>query len=151
LLIDESQEVHDICFNELRILSSAHFDSECLVTTVLCGDSKLTNRFASTNLLPLASRIRARMILKPLQKDDLLDFLQHLLECSGAPHLMTQSLTYALIDHCAGNLRILTSMAADLLSAAVAKDLKQLDEKLFIELFNSKPRATAKKTSRKKR
>lgn len=151
LLIDESQEVYDICFNELRILSSAHFDSECLLTTVLCGDSRLTDRFSSGNLLPLASRVRARMILDPLNRNDLLAFLNHLLERAGAPHLMTPTLCEALVDHCAGNLRILTSMAADLLAAAVNKELKQLDEKLFFELFSTIPCASnAKRSSRKK-
>jgi len=150
LLIDESQEVYDICFNELRILSSSHFDSECLLTTVLCGDSRLTNRFSSGNLLPLASRIRARTILEPLERDDLLGFLGHLLERAGAPHLMTPELCSALVDHCAGNLRILTSMAADLLGAAVNQELTQLDEKLFIEIFSTKPRASTKRKPRKK-
>lgn len=151
LLIDESQEVYDICFNELRILSSAHFDSECLLTTVLCGDSRLTDRFAAANLLPLASRIRVRMILEPMDRDTLQGFLHHLLSNAGAPHLMTPDLCNVLVDHSAGNLRILTSMAAELLSAAVDRELKQLDEKLFIEVFSSKPRPSAPKKPPRKR
>jgi type II secretory pathway predicted ATPase ExeA len=151
LLIDESQEVYDICFSELRILASAHFDSECLLTTVLCGDSRLTERFASSNLLPLASRIRARMILEPLDRDNLLGFLEHLLERAGAPHLMTPPLCQALVDHCAGNLRILSSMAADLLNAAADRELTQLDEKLFIEFFSTNSRTLkSKKPSRRR-
>ena len=151
LLIDESQEVYDTCFNELRILASAHFDSECLLTTVLCGDSRLTERFASSNLLPLASRIRARMILEPLDRDNLLGFLSHLLERAGAPHLMTPALCQTLVDHSAGNLRILTAMAADLLGAAVDRELTQLDEKLFIEIFSTNPRALNPKKSSRRR
>jgi type II secretory pathway predicted ATPase ExeA len=150
LLIDESQEVYDICFNELRILASAHFDSECLLTTVLCGDSRLTERFASSNLLPLASRIRARMILEPLDRDNMLGFLSHLLERAGAPHLMTPELCQALVDHSAGNPRILSAMAADLLSAAVDRELPKLDEKLFIEIFSTNPRALKPKKSRRR-
>ena len=152
LLIDESQEVYDICFNELRILASAHFDSECLLTTVLCGDSRLSERFASSNLLPLASRIRARLILEPLDRDNMLAFLVHLLERAGAPHLMTPELCQALVDHSAGNPRILSAMAADLLGAAVDRELTHLDEKLFIEIFSSNPRAlNAKNASRRRR
>ena len=152
LLIDESQEVCDICFNELRILASAHFDSECLLTTVLCGDSRLSERFASSNLLPLASRIRARLILEPLDRDNMLAFLVHLLERAGAPHLMTPELCQALVDHSAGNPRILSAMAADLLGAAVDRELTHLDEKLFIEIFSSNPRAlNAKNASRRRR
>jgi hypothetical protein len=80
------------------------------------------------------------MNLEPLDRKNLHDFLAHLLECAGAPHLMTPGLRDALVDHCAGNLRILTAMAADLLSAAVDRELAQLDEKLFIEVFSANPR-----------
>lgn len=146
LLIDESQEVYDTCFSELRIISSAHFDSECLLTSVLCGDSRLTERFASPNLLPLASRIRTRIILEPLDRNDMLDLLEHLLKRAGAPHLITPQLCEALVDHSAGNPRILTAMAAELLGAAAAKQLSQLDEKLFIETFSQKNRARSRTT-----
>lgn len=151
LLIDESQEVYDICFNELRILASAHFDSECLLTTVLCGDSRLTERFASSNLLPLASRIRARLILEPLDRDNMRDFLEHLLQRAGAPHLMTPELCQTLVEHSAGNPRILSAMAADLLSAAVDRELSLLDEKLFIEIFSANPRTLNAKNASKRR
>lgn len=135
LLIDEAQEVASTCLNELRLLGSAHFDSEILLTTILCGDNRLTKRFRTPQLLPLGSRIRTRLVLEPLSVVDLLAYLDHLLEKAGASHLMTDDLRRVLAEHSAGNLRVLTSMGAELLAVAAARQLRQLDEHLFLEHY----------------
>lgn len=134
LLVDEAQEMATACLNELRLLGSAHFDSECLLTTVLCGDTRLTDRFRSRDLLPLGSRIRTRMPLAPLSHEELLDFLDHLLDRSGAPHLMTEGLRHTLVEHAVGNPRVLCNMAEDLLTVAAQRDQEVLDEQLFLEV-----------------
>ncbi len=51
LLIDEAQEMATVCMNELRLLGSAHFDSRCLLTTIICGDSRLPGRFRQSDLV----------------------------------------------------------------------------------------------------
>lgn len=140
LLIDEAQEVLTGCLNELRLLGSAHFDSECLLTTVLCGDTRMPERFRTPELMPLGSRIRTRLLLEPLGRDDLLAFLDHLLVRAGAPHLLTDDLHNVLVDHAAGNLRVLTTMAAEMLATAAARKLKQLNEALFLDVFSRQPR-----------
>jgi type II secretory pathway predicted ATPase ExeA len=142
LLVDEAQEVDTTCLNELRILSSAHFDSECLLTTVLCGDKRLSDRFRTRELLPLGSRIRTRLTLEPYSKAELRDFVDHILVRAGAPGLMSEPLRDVLVDHAAGNPRVLVNMAADLLAVAAHRGLPQLDEHLFVEVFaaRSKPR-----------
>jgi hypothetical protein len=43
------------------------------------------------------------------------------------------------VDHAGGNLRVLTSLAAELLDRAAEKELVQLDEKLFLEVFSRPP------------
>jgi len=48
---------------------------------------------------------------------------------------MTKELITTLAEHAAGNYRILMTMAGELLDAAVQRDLKQLDEKLYLEVF----------------
>lgn len=150
LLIDEAQAVLTPCLNELRLLGSAHFDSECLLTTVLCGDTRLPDRFRSRELLPLGSRIRTRFILEPLNRDHLLDFLEHMLDRAGAPQLITESLRQALVDHAAGNPRVLSAMGAELLEAAARSQRAQLDEQLYLEVFSrsKKPKRSRKHASR---
>ena len=48
---------------------------------------------------------------------------------------MTAQLRHTLCDHAAGNYRILTTMAAELLAAAAQRELPQLDEKLYFDVF----------------
>jgi type II secretory pathway predicted ATPase ExeA len=143
LLVDEAQEVSSACLTELRLLQSARFDSESLLFTLLCGDSRLPERFRTPELLPLGSRIRARLHLEALSPADLEDYLAFALSHAGAPHLMTPELVKTLAAHALGNLRVLNQMAAELLAAATERDLPRLDENLYFDLFSpptSRPR-----------
>lgn len=139
LLIDEAQEMLSGCLNELRLLNSVNFDSQNLLTTVICGDDRLPERFRTRTLVSLGSRMQFRLKLDPYTRDDLLDYMGHCLNQAGAPHLMTKTLIKTLVDHCAGNLRVLNNMAAELLASGIEKELSQLDEKLFIEVFSRQP------------
>jgi hypothetical protein len=49
-----------------------------------------------------------------------------------------------LVDHAAGNPRVLTTMGADLLAEAAKQDRRQLDEALFLEVFSRHPRRPGK-------
>jgi type II secretory pathway predicted ATPase ExeA len=138
LIIDEAQEMLTCSLNELRLLGSAHFDSQCLLTTVVCGDMRLAERFRSGPLVSLGSRMHHRMMLEPYGRQVLLDYLEHVLNAAGAQHLMTQALMEVLADHCAGNLRLLNNMAAELLLAGARAERPQLDEKLYLEVFSRK-------------
>lgn len=144
LLIDEAQEMPASCLNEARLLSSTHFDSQCILTAILCGDARLPERFRSDELISLGTRLRARFILEPLSIQHLLAYLCHALEQAGAPHLMTEPLMETLAAHCLGNLRVLNLTAAELLETAAQRDLPQLDEKLFLETFPRSPRSNKK-------
>jgi len=139
LLIDEAQEMLTGCLNELRLLSSTDFDSQNLLTTVICGDTRLPERFRARSLISLGSRMQFRLKLEPYTREDLLDYLEHSLNQAGAPQLMTQTLMKTVVDHCAGNQRVLNNMAAELLAMGLKKEASQLDEKLFLEVFSRKP------------
>ena len=135
LVIDEAQEMQPSILNELRLLCAADLDSRCLLTVVLAGDSRLTEKFRAPELLPLGSRIRVRMTLQPATPQELLECLRHGLAQAGNTHLMTPELMTTLTEHAAGNYRILMMMAAELLDAGIQRDVRQLDEKLYLEVF----------------
>ena len=135
LLIDEAQEVASDCLTELRLLQSASFDSQSLLFTVLCGDTRLPQRFRTPELLPLGSRIRARLELAALSPQELVSYLEFALQKAGAPQLIAPELVHTLAAHAHGNLRVLTHMAGELLSAAAEKNLPRIDEQLYFELF----------------
>ena len=60
---------------------------------------------------------------------------------------MTPQLRHTLCDHAAGNYRILTTMAAELLAAATQRDLPQLDEKLYLEVFSLPETSTPRRAA----
>jgi hypothetical protein len=62
--------------------------------------------------------------------------VDHLLDRAGNPGLLTDGLKGVLVSHSGGNPRILCSMVADLLAAAVHQDHPHLDEQLFLEVFD---------------
>ena len=86
-------------------------------------------------MIPLGSRIRTRLASEFASRDELLACLEHLLAGAGNASLMTPALRQILCDHAAGNYRILTTMAAELLAVAAQRDLPSLDEKLYLEVF----------------
>lgn len=147
LLVDEAQEMLSACLNEIRLLTSDHFDSKCLLTTVLCGDTRLPQRFRTAQLASLGTRMGLRQMIEPYRPEQLLMFLEHALSQAGAGHLMTKGLKQTLAEHAAGNLRVLNSMGAELLSAATEKQLSRLDEKLFFEVFSTQRSAGARKVN----
>lgn len=139
LLIDEAQEMSTGCLKEIRLLTSQCFDSQCLLTTVFSSDMQLPHRFRDPELVSLGSRMRVRLSLEPHEKPELVHYLRHCLEKAGTPSLMTDGLMATLAEHASGNLRLLNSMAAELLDAAAREQLHKLDEQLFIKTFTRQP------------
>ncbi|MBU4154403.1 MAG: ATP-binding protein [Proteobacteria bacterium] len=148
LLIDEAQEMASVCMNELRLLGSAHFDSRCLLTTIICGDTRLPGRFRQSDLVSLGSRIRVRNVIEPYHRQELMGYLEHSLQQAGADHLMSVPLKEALVEHSSGNLRVLNNMAAELLTKAAQEEQPQMDEKLFFSTFSQGASPAKRKKSR---
>ena len=148
LLIDEAQDMLTSVLSELRILSSGKFDAETYLTVVLAGDSRLADRFRHPELLPIGSRIRTRLVLDYASQDELRDILRHALKKAGAPKLLTENLQEVLVDHAAGNYRVLMTMAGELLMAACERELPAIDEKLYLELFEERSTGRRSKNRR---
>lgn len=144
LLIDEAQEMLLPVLAELRLLASTRLDSHVLLTVVLAGDGRLVERFRSDELLPLGSRMRVRLTLERATPEELADTLRHAMAKAGAAKLMTPDLVTVLCDHALGNHRTLMNLASELLAVAAQRDLRHLDEKLFLDAFAAPPPAEAK-------
>jgi type II secretory pathway predicted ATPase ExeA len=142
LVIDEAQEMRPVVLNELRLLVSDALDARSLLTVVLAGDLRLPEKFRSPELIPLGSRIRCRTKLESLSPDALAACLRHAIAEAGNPALMTESLITALAEHASGNLRVLMSMAQELLEQAARENLHQLDDELYFKTFAPTPAST---------
>jgi type II secretory pathway predicted ATPase ExeA len=144
LIIDEAQEMKPVVLAELRLISSMDLDARSVLTVVLCGDGRLPEKFRSPELLPIASRIRVRLPMEYATRDELLACLEHVIDKAGNARLMTTELMATLVEHAAGNYRVLMTMAGEMLDAAVQREAKHLDEKLYFDVFAT-PAANAPK------
>jgi general secretion pathway protein A len=149
LLIDEAQEMAPEVLRELRSLASADLDATALVTVVLAGDGRLLELLRHEDLVPLGTRIRTRLLLEAASREQLGHLLSHALAKAGNASLMTAELRTTLVDHAAGNCRVLMTMCAELLAYGMAHEVQQLDEKFYLEVFQANlPRPTAKKKAK---
>lgn len=136
-----------VALSELRLMVSAKFDSHALLCVVLAGDAHLPDKLRREELIPLGSRIRTRLVTEPASREALAACLQHLMSEAGNTSLMSAGLAHTLCDHAVGNYRILTTMAAELLAIAAQRDLPQLDEKLYLEVFAPPETTTVRRAS----
>jgi type II secretory pathway predicted ATPase ExeA len=149
LLVDEAQEMSVEVLSELRLLSSADFDAKSLLTVVLAGDGRLLERLRHPDLVPLATRIRTRLTTEAASREELSELLSHALAKAGNATLMTSELRDTLVDHAAGNYRLLMTLGGELLAYGMAQEVAQLDEKSYLEAFQPvRPRAASKKKAR---
>lgn len=147
LIIDEAQETLVPVLTEMRTLASKDLDSKQLLCVIFAGDLRLPERLRTPDLLPLGSRVRRRLNLEYAARDELAACLEQLLATAGNPTLMTAELRSTLVDHAAGNYRVLMNLCDELLAVAADRDLPRLDEKLYLEVFSQtqKPKPQAKK------
>lgn len=134
LLVDEAQEMNHVVLGELRLLSSARFDSRWILGVILVGDDRLPDKLRREELVPLGSRLRTRMQVQPHTPAELAECLTHRLRTAGNAALMTAGLVHTLCEHALGNPRVLLNAAGELLHAAAQRELGQLDEKLYLEV-----------------
>ena len=147
LLIDEAQEMPAPVLCELRLLSSVAFDSKSILTVILCGDNRLPERFRSPELAPLGSRIRTRYRAESASKEEMIKAMNERLTAAGNRMLMTGELIETLVDHCAGNYRVLLQSADEVLAYAMQHDAKQVDTKLYFDLYQPPEQRQRKATT----
>ena len=136
LIIDEAQAMSPATLCELRMLASADLDSRSILSVVLAGDERLKKKLQTDELLPIASRIRCRLRCEAAESQALREGLCNRLKQAGNPRLIEAPVVDALCEHAAGNYRSLMNMANDLLAAAMQREVEQIDQKLFFEVFD---------------
>jgi len=147
LLIDEAQSMQTAALSELRLMLADEFDSRRILTVVLAGDLRLLERLKEPELLPLARRIRGKVVMTPLGDDEMKKMLEHVLSAAGNKQLMTAAVAEAVVAQSAGSPSVMMNTADELLSRTIAADQPQIDEKLFFEVYQP-PKSRATKGAR---
>ena len=95
---------------------------------------RLPERLRASELVPLDSRIKTRLRLKPASRDELVTLLEARCDAAGNSTLMSHELAATLAERSLGNSRAMLNIADELLAVATSRDLRQLDEKLYLDL-----------------
>ena len=151
ILIDEAQEMLPVVLSELRLLSSDRYDSHSLLTVILAGDGRLPEKFRQDDLVPLGTRIRTRLALEAMSVDELIACIDHAVTQAGNHKLMTKEVMSTIAEHAFGNWRAAMNIAHELLMAAVADERNEIDERLYLEVYDTTKSRTKKRARAKAR
>jgi MSHA biogenesis protein MshM len=83
VIIDEAQVLSDQCLEGLRLLSNLETESEKLLQIVLFGQPELDTRLSQPNLRQLKQRITFSYCLRPINRSELEDYINHRLVKAG--------------------------------------------------------------------
>lgn len=84
LIIDEAQDLTNELLEQVRLLSNLETDERKLLQIILMGQPELRDRLNDHRLRQLRQRIMVRYHLRPLQRMEVGQYIQHRLDISGA-------------------------------------------------------------------
>jgi type II secretory pathway predicted ATPase ExeA len=79
LLIDNAQTLNDEVLSQLHLLIDSSAGQERVLQIVLAGTSELDARLRTPLLAPVNQRLASRVLLKPIEQDERIAFIQTLL------------------------------------------------------------------------
>ena len=150
ILVDEAQAMKTDALSELRLLGADEFDSRRILTVVLAGDLRLTERLKEVELLPLARRVRSRLTLGAMVDEEMRKMLEHALASAGNKQLMTPGVIEAIVTHSMGNPSTMMNTCDELLAKAIVTEKAQIDEKIFFEAYEAPQTRPSKATNSRK-
>ena len=83
LVVDEAQNLRNDVIEELRLLTNYAMDSENRLCLLLCGQTELRRRISMAVHEALNQRVIVRYHLPPLTRDELPEYISHLLRRAG--------------------------------------------------------------------
>jgi type II secretory pathway predicted ATPase ExeA len=136
LIIDEAQTITDPeVFDEIRLLTNFQLDDRNLLGVVIMGQPELRQSISSSRFEPLRQRISLHYHLKPLQLDEIMEYLDFRLEAAGgAPGLFSPDAVQRIHELTGGVPRKINSMATNALLVAYGCDAALIDSDIINEI-----------------
>jgi general secretion pathway protein A len=88
VVIDEAQSLSPTLLDEMRMLTAFERDGQRLMQVVLCGQPRLLSTLKTEAMYALNERITRRVVLTPLQPDEVEAYIQHRLGVAGGDAVM---------------------------------------------------------------
>ncbi len=131
LIIDEAQSMPLETLEALRLLSNLETEKQKLIQIILFGQTELDRLLEKKQIRQLRQRISFNYCLKPLNKRDLKDYIQHRLSRANIsdPKLFTQSAIKTLHSYSRGIPRLINILAHKAMLSAYGKGLNKISHK----------------------
>jgi type II secretory pathway predicted ATPase ExeA len=133
VIIDEAQLIPDSeIFDEIRLLTNYQLDDRNLLSVILMGQPELRNMLANPVFEPLKQRITMHYHLSPLERDDILDYLDYRLEVAGgAAGLFTPDSVQRIYELSGGVPRRINLIATNAILEGYGRDLSMIDAEII--------------------
>lgn len=137
LMIDEAQLVpHKETFDEIRLLTNFQLDDRNLICVVLIGQGELRQRLRHRAYEPLRQRIGMQYDLRPLNRDEVADYLDfRLTTAGGAPGLFSPGAVEQLCRYSGGIPRMINHAASLALLEGFGREARLIDETVMASVM----------------
>jgi general secretion pathway protein A len=129
LIIDEAQNLNNDLLEQVRLLSNLETDDRKLLQIVLMGQPELRDRLNDPGLRQLRQRITIRYHLRPLNRAEVGQYVQHRLSVSGAsqgPHFTAPAL-WRVYRYAKGIPRLINALCDKCLLAGYVQQRSYID------------------------
>lgn len=138
LLIDEAQNLSYTVLEQIRMLSNLETEEEKLIQIVLIGQHELKELLAAPSLRQLDERITVRYDLQPLDRKDILGYVEHRLGIAGGRGNLrfTSGSLAKIYAYSQGNPRRINAICDRALLIAYAKNKRTISKGTVTEAVN---------------
>ena len=129
LIIDEAQNLTNELLEQVRLLSNLETDDRKLLQIVLMGQPELRDRLNDPSLRQLRQRITIRYHLRPLNRAEVGQYVQHRLSVSGANHgpYFTAPAMWRVYHYAKGIPRLVNALCDKCLLAGYVQQRSHID------------------------
>ncbi len=127
LIVDEAQNLSAKSLEQVRLLNNINSGGDELLKIFLVGQPELLRKLESPELMQLAQRVMVEFHLGALNAEDVVEYIRHRLQVSGADHdIFDRPAMYAIYYLGAGIPRLINTLCDYALLYGFSKGLTQL-------------------------
>ncbi len=135
LIIDEAQNLKTSTLEQIRLLSNLETEKEKLLQIVLVGQPELRDKLKSPKLTQLRQRISVRYHILPLDRDEIVRYIEHRLSVAGSANSVkfTKEAIEEIYKYSQGIPRLINILCDKALLAAYVAETKSIPQELIIK------------------
>lgn len=141
VIIDEAQNLTPSVLEEVRMLSNLETEHEKLIQIVLLGQPELKKKLALPRLEQLRQRIAVYYELKPLTKDETLEYIHHRLKVASDSDrkYFTDEALELVYQFSKGVPRLVNQICDSALLTGYVKEAEKIDDSILYEVIGESP------------